>query len=43
LVMRGLLPVFPAQGHYAAFIILAACLSGAVTWGLMRTPLRRFL
>lgn len=43
LVMRGLLPLFPAQGHYAAFIILTACISGAVTWGLLQTPLRRFV
>lgn len=43
LVMHGLLPVLPAQGHYAAFIILAACVCGMVTWGLMQTPLRRFV
>jgi peptidoglycan/LPS O-acetylase OafA/YrhL len=43
LVIVGLTRFFPPQGHYAAFIILAAGISGAVTWGLMQTPLRRFV
>ena len=43
LVMYGLPHFFAAQGHYAAFIALTACISGVVTWGLMQTPLRRFV
>jgi peptidoglycan/LPS O-acetylase OafA/YrhL len=43
LVTLGVTHFFPAQGHYPAFIIVTACVSGAVTWGLMRTPLRRFV
>jgi surface polysaccharide O-acyltransferase-like enzyme len=40
LAMYGVKHFFPADGHYAAFIALTTCLSGIVTWGLMRTPLR---
>jgi len=43
LVIPVLTRFFPAQGHYSIFIVLATCLSGAVTWGLMRTPLRKFV
>jgi surface polysaccharide O-acyltransferase-like enzyme len=43
LVMYGLPHFFAAQGHYAVFIALTACISGVVTWGLMQTPLRRFV
>jgi peptidoglycan/LPS O-acetylase OafA/YrhL len=43
LVMYGLPHFFAAQGHYIAFIALTACISGVVTWGLMQTPLRRFV
>lgn len=43
LVIPALAHVFPAQGHYPAFVILATCISGMVTWGLLRTPLRRFV
>jgi peptidoglycan/LPS O-acetylase OafA/YrhL len=43
LVICGLTQFLPAEGHYAAFVILAACVSGAVTWALMQTPLRRFI
>jgi peptidoglycan/LPS O-acetylase OafA/YrhL len=43
LVMYGLPRFLAAQGHYAALIVLTACISGAVTWGLMQTPLRRFV
>jgi surface polysaccharide O-acyltransferase-like enzyme len=43
LVMYGLPHFLAAQGHHAAFIALTACISSAVTWGLMQTPLRRFV
>jgi hypothetical protein len=43
LVARGVLHILPAPGHYAAFILLTACLSALVTWGLRQTPLKRFV
>jgi len=43
LVMHGLKQFVTPDGHFAAFITLTACLSGIVTWGLMKTPLRTVL
>jgi peptidoglycan/LPS O-acetylase OafA/YrhL len=43
LVIRGLGSLLPPDGHYAAFIALTTSISGAATWVLMQTPLRRFV
>jgi peptidoglycan/LPS O-acetylase OafA/YrhL len=40
LVMYGLSQFFRAEGYYAGFVTLTMCISGAVTWGLMKTPLK---
>ncbi len=40
LAMYAVKHFLAADGHYAAFIALTTCLSGIVTWVLMRTPLR---
>lgn len=43
LISFGLRHIVEAQQPSAIFIVLTACLSGLVTLGLMKTPLRRFV
>ena len=43
LISFGLKHVIVADQHYAAFIALTTCISGLVTLGLTKTPLRRFV
>jgi surface polysaccharide O-acyltransferase-like enzyme len=43
LVIYGQRHLLAAGGHYAASIALTACISGLITWGLMKTPLRRMV
>lgn len=43
LVVYGFRHFFAPEQNYAAFIVLTAGISGLVTLGLMRTPLRRFV
>jgi len=43
LISFGLQRIMAASQHYASFIVLTTCLSGLVTLGLMKTPLRRFV
>jgi len=41
LVSRGLTPFISSARHWMGFVGLTACLSGLVTLGLMKTPLRK--
>ncbi len=42
-VAYGLRHVVTADRYGAALVILTACISGLITWGLRKTPVRRFL
>ncbi len=41
LVLYGQRQFLAVDAHYAASIALTTCLSGLITWGLLKTPLRR--
>jgi surface polysaccharide O-acyltransferase-like enzyme len=43
LIAFGLKTIFSVERDHAALIALTVCISGLVTWGLMKTPLRRFV
>jgi len=43
LVGYGLKQFIAADQHYLAFIVLTVCMSGVVTLGLTKTPLKRFV
>jgi peptidoglycan/LPS O-acetylase OafA/YrhL len=43
LVISGFRHCLPAEGHFAASLVLTVCISGMVTWGLMQTRLARFV
>jgi len=43
LVSFGLQRLIEAKQHAAIFIVLTACISGLVTFGLTKTPLKRFV
>ena len=43
LVMYGQRQFLAADTHYVTSIALTTCFSGLITWGLMKTPLRRFV
>ncbi len=40
LVLYSLQHSFLAHGHYTVTVLLTTCLAGAITWALMKTPLR---
>jgi peptidoglycan/LPS O-acetylase OafA/YrhL len=43
IVAYGTRQILTANRHAAASILLTAGISGLITWGLMKTPVRRFL
>lgn len=43
LVSRGLASLISSQQHWVGFIGLTACISGLITLGLMKTPLRKLV
>jgi surface polysaccharide O-acyltransferase-like enzyme len=43
LALYGVKHFLAANGHYAVLVALTACLCGLITFGLMKTPLRRFV